>query len=75
MLRLIRTSPETMMIEAIARLAFLENRLPALERLLFANLRDPGKFPFVEVREDGGFLEQLEIHARLVLENGQNVRK
>src|SRR5262249_21935210 len=49
-------------IEAIARLAFLEDHLAALILLLLAYLCDPRKFSFVQVGEDRRLLEELEVH-------------
>src|SRR6266571_1027882 len=49
--------------QAVAGLAFLEDVLPEGELLLAHDLRDARQLAFVEVLEDRGLLEQIEIHA------------
>ena len=50
-------------VEPVARLPFLEHVLPALVLLLLADFRDARKFPLVEVGEDRGLPEELQIHS------------
>src|SRR2546425_2440158 len=49
--------------QPVAGLPFLEHVLRDGELLLPAHFCDPGQLSVVEVLEDGGLLEQIEIHA------------